>query len=79
MICFSIQRDNFKLITIFLIPLDEMMTGIFRKRIQFKTNWLSEVSFVFSIEKQLYILYFQFPLLLVYLVLENITREGDKF
>ena len=55
------------------------MTSIFRKQTQFKTNWLSEVLFVFSIEEQLYILYFQFPLLLVYLVLENITREGDKF
>ena len=29
MICFSIQRDNFKIIIIFLIPLDEMMTGVF--------------------------------------------------
>ena len=29
MIFFSVQRDNFKMITIFLIPLDKMMTGIF--------------------------------------------------
>ena len=29
MIRFSIQQDNFKVITIFLIPLDEMMTGVF--------------------------------------------------
>ena len=28
-ICFSIQQDNFKIITIFPIPLDEMMTSIF--------------------------------------------------
>ena len=78
MICFSIHRDNFKII-IFLIPLDQMMTSIFRKLFQFKTKCLSAISFVFSIEEQLYILYFQFPLLLVYLVLENIIREGDKF
>ena len=29
MICFSFQRDNFKIITIFLCPLDEMMIGVF--------------------------------------------------
>ena len=44
----SLKEETYHIF--FLISVDEMMTSIFRKRLQFKTNKLSEISFAFGIE-----------------------------